>query len=859
MIDRTSLIGLIHASQAAGRHDFARAAAADWLAAWPGDTEVQFLLAQTDQALGHADIATGRLAGLIVADPEYTDAYQTLAATLRSTGDPVRARVFAACAMAVRGVEPDPTSSPSWTVALSRSVLSLSHDDPAAAVEFATQALGADPDLPAPLLLAARAHLATGDKKAAFGLARAGLDRWPECVMFRLLCAMDLLEQGETSRAVEYLHRVAADDPTGRISGPLLGEEHPYLSLWPSIMAAQLSRPIPAEVAAVTGDNRLGGAPGPGSAQSASPAPATTAAPVENSAAERTASATAAAPAETEADVNGPADGAVAPESPASGEPQVPDDGPTPLPGESFRGPDPGNSKKGAGIREPESLADIREEFDRMARRVRARRAAQDEDGRLPAYIVLSNRTRLIQQFGQDRFSRIDEAIVSLVQAVRRRRGWTAYRVYTDDPTTLQPFALTPADPANPWQIKLRVAYATVDENYFVPEWPVGRLPVDTDADLLVRQLRAATDDHLMAALPTDPLGRLRGWLVRVFSLQSKAFGYSASIWRRSSMAVFRLIGEPRSLLTSPPVEAGALPVQATRPVRLSYFNLHGVEDAAEWFGQRDPLRDPPGSVDFPVALRPQDVVNGGRAPRIVFTEACYGANALGKSAETALCLKFLDSGTRAVIGSTKVSYGSVTPPLIGADLLGRLFWENTGQSLPAGEALRRGKLSLAAEMLRRQGFLDGEDQKTLISFVLYGDPLYSPDAGPGKPSAKAVIRRTGRPGQVKTACALGGPARTTDDLDPATSGKVRAIVAQYLPGMAGAVTRVHSQHCGCEGKDHTCPSHQLGVKGILPKGRETVVVTMSKQFPEGDRRHAHFVRLTLDSTGKVLKLAVSR
>jgi hypothetical protein len=48
-------------------------------------------------------------------------------------------------------------------------------------------------------------------------------------------------------------------------------------------------------------------------------------------------------------------------------------------------------------------------------------------------------------------------------------------------------------------------------------------------------------------------------------------------------------------------------------------------------------------------------------------------------------------------------------------------------------------------------------------------------------------------------------------------------------------------------------------VKGILPKGRETVVVTMSKQFPEGDRRHAHFVRLTLDSTGKVLKLAVSR
>ena len=35
-----------------------------------------------------------------------------------------------------------------------------------------------------------------------------------------------------------------------------------------------------------------------------------------------------------------------------------------------------------------------------------------------------------------------------------------------------------------------------------------------------------------------------------------------------------------------------------------------------------------------------------------------------------------------------------------------------------------KAKIELVQEMNKRQGFLDGEDQKTLISFSLYGDPL---------------------------------------------------------------------------------------------------------------------------------------
>ncbi len=74
------------------------------------------------------------------------------------------------------------------------------------------------------------------------------------------------------------------------------------------------------------------------------------------------------------------------------------------------------------------------------------------------SYILLSSETRLLQQFGPAGFKQVDAAVYDLCDAVRRRKGWTAHRVYIDDPGSLRPFGLTPADPGNAWQIKLRLA-----------------------------------------------------------------------------------------------------------------------------------------------------------------------------------------------------------------------------------------------------------------------------------------------------------------------------------------------------------------------------------------------------------------
>ncbi len=141
--------------------------------------------------------------------------------------------------------------------------------------------------------------------------------------------------------------------------------------------------------------------------------------------------------------------------------------------------------------------------------------------------------------------------------------------------------------------------------------------------------------------------------------------------------------------------------------------------------------------------------LNSGRAPQVVFSEACYGAHIINKSTDQAMSLRFLQVGTQAVVGSTCISYGSISPPLIAADFLGHAFWSFLREGVPAGEALRRAKISLAREMHNRQGYLDGEDQKTLISFVLYGDPLAIP-VGLER-TAKSILRPARPPAHIKT------------------------------------------------------------------------------------------------------------
>ncbi len=562
-----------------------------------------------------------------------------------------------------------------------------------------------------------------------------------------------------------------------------------------------------------------------------------------------------------------------------------------------------------------DTLRAVSTEFERLAKKLKLPEVTR-ADYRQPVYLIFTSREGLSGQYGPQTTAILDSELRKLAGLIRQRHGWDAMVYYPDDAIGAARFGLTPVNPRDPWKLKNALAdldgalarrgqmigallivggetilpfhhlpnptddadgdvasdspYATLGANYFIPDWPVGRLPGEKgpDAGLLLEQLRQMQRYHARRKQTRELFGLDWGDLFKSLfrrvlpPSREPGFGYTAAVWRRSSLAVFRPIGAPHTLKASPPECSGSLNRALITKSSLGYYNLHGLEDGPAWYGQRDPaerlapaekkLATEKGDLaDYPVALAPDDLRRNGKAPRVIFSEACYGGHVSGKNENESLALKFLAVGALAVIGSTGIAYGSVNTPLQAADLLGNLFWKHIKEGSPAGEALAQARIDLVREMDRRQGFLDGEDQKTLISFVLYGDPLAACDGF--FIQRKSVSRLRDHP-LIKTVSDHTDAGAEPPQISGESMRQVKQIVAEYLPGADLADLHLTRQSAPMNGE--AAPRRKNYPAGPA-NGR--VVVTVSKQVQVAEHLHRHYVRVTLDEGGKPVKLSTSR
>jgi hypothetical protein len=407
--------------------------------------------------------------------------------------------------------------------------------------------------------------------------------------------------------------------------------------------------------------------------------------------------------------------------------------------------------------------------------------------------------------------------------------------------------------------------YSTLDSNYFIPEWPTGRLPGEAghDAGALLKQIRQMIG---FSGKQTKNLKKKKGMqeslLLRLLQLLTArrevkkkiaGFGYAAAAWKISSSTVYRTVADPHSLLMSPPEHTGTIQPDRVNASTLGYYNLHGVVDGSDWYGQKiGVVGSGAGSgPDYPVALSPKNLVQNGQAPKVVFSEACYGGHILNKQESQSICLRFLGIGTQAVIASTAVAYGAVATPLVGADFLASLFWKRLSEGMAVGDALMQARIDFAQELNQRQGFLDGEDQKTLISFVLYGDPLAIIE--PFQKESK-TIRRSKTQIVVKTV----SDRADENPQEPVATDLVKEakkIASQYLPGLSEGEVLVSQQHLEYEMKTRGNQS----IRKRVSESTGQVVVTIHKQYRAGRYNHQHFARVTFNKQGKMVKLALSR
>ncbi len=875
-MNRTDLLNLLAAALTAGQSAYVRKCAEHYLADWPGDLAVQFVLAKAYAAEGHPALAARVLGALTAADPADSRAQRSLGQQLLTLNQPAEAVLAFAQAHVgdglgipgdVRGdgfgheaVNPpgaigtaSTANLPEWAISTRAAYLAERIGDWESSRREVEAALQARTVSPLTALVNLCTYWHAGQFERALPLAEDYHARWPKGMAFKLCLAECLLALDAHAylRATELLHDAAAQDFAGQVARRHWGEKHPYRVLWNAETTIALPGPVPAEVMSALGYNRLPGAKS----------------------------------------------------QIANRKSQKGDSRPAALP------------ILKAGRRSPaEQIAEIQAELNAVAQKIKTHPSSRNTQPGIPPpnYVLLSSRTQLTQVFGSKGFTDIDHALRVLATSVALHTRMKMRLIYVDDPATLSPLGLRPVNPTKAWDIKIllgklasRLAeknealsallivggpgiipfhhlpnptddvdpdipsdnpYATPDENYFVPEWAVGRLPSGegNNPEPVLHALRLAAQAYGPQAktLSRGWLRRLKHWLWVWWARPAvkSSLGYAADVWKEASASVYTTIGDSRDLLTSPPTNADWFPIKQLGPQHVSYFNLHGIEDGPDWYGQRS--ADDQVSVEYPIALRPSDVVNSGRAPVVVFSEACYGANVFGKTSADALCLRFMECGTRALVGSTKIAYGSLMPPLIGADLLGRLFWQNANAGLPAGEALRRAKLQMAQDMHDRQGFLDGEDQKALISFVLYGDPLtLAPDIRPQRKAKQRPVPRFTEPPTTVCDKAVNPNPTLSDsaDIPPEMVAQIKSVVAQYLPGMGEAEWRVAHAHAHCTAP-HNCPTRHLAKtqKGFK-RDPHTTVVTLSKTLHVNSKSHPHYARVTLDEKGSVIKLAVSR
>ncbi len=873
-VSRASLLAMLQAALAANEIRFARQSALQWLSIYPGDLEVRFLHAQAVLKVRGAKEALPYLDNLSDIDPQWLDLHRLIYQYRKLEGMDNQA-VSAACLIALGAQVIQQEGLPEWGVLLAKARQAQAQLKFDQAEILVQRALLADPPTP----LAATYHLemvktaGQSTPKAIRSLAEHYRQRWPETAQIYLYLADALMEGGESDDAVALLHKVVANDISGQTAIRLWGADHRYSSLWHEKLEAILDLSIPAPVAAAMGWNQL-------------PEGEPIEIPVEIPDDE------AHPDGESGIDMSAPARSAL-PANDVS---------------EEFRGAsgDPEALPKGAPTL-PETLRSVQAELEKVAQRLRKPHLAK-ADGRYPVYVVFSTRRGLEEAYGEKASDLIFDEMRLLSETITKNESWDSLVLLADDGRSTATYGIKPAQAADAWGLKLVLAdldaalrkkgemigalliiggpqvvpfhhlpnpvddddldvpsdnpYATRDENYFIPEWPVGRLPGSASADptpLLegLRQIRMQhTPDQNPQPWYRRIFDRLLAWFWKYPGAFRQSFGYTAAAWRKASLSVFRPIGEARSMLASPPTLADHLPWNGLTPARLGYYNLHGLVDASEWFGQRDPGQAYDGP-DYPIALRPKDVVNSGRSPKLVFSEACFGAHIIGKHINEAMALKFLSAGTLAMVGSTCTSYGSIATPLIAADLLGNAFWRYLQEGYPGGEALRLAKIYLAEEMHRRQGYLDGEDQKTLISFILLGDPLAEPlDKIKIR---KSILRPLDPNREVKTVCDRADKSDLAPKAPQEVVDHVKQVVEQYLPGMADAALIYSQEHLECDGENHRCSQEGARIKSAPDPHPGRRVVTLSKQVRRDQLTHPLYARLTLDGQGKVVKLAVSR
>lgn len=280
---------------------------------------------------------------------------------------------------------------------------------------------------------------------------------------------------------------------------------------------------------------------------------------------------------------------------------------------------------------------------------------------------------------------------------------------------------------------------ASKRKSFLIPDRVVGRIPdVPHDGD------PAWFVEYLKGAI---------GWFPRKRSEYAGAYTICCDSWKKAGIRSAETFGEdPKRLLISPPTTDGTPRSRSRLGARLHMIKCHGAQIDPHFYGQK-------GS-SYPVSLYSETLRKKVRARTVVGAMCCYGAQsfspkdpALRPAGAWPISSTYLRKGAYGFAGSTMIAWVGGSE-MQCADWIVSAFLKGALQGASLGRSFLEAKQDYFRWIHQQGGAPGVEDEKTLLEYVLLGDPSVQPVAGEANPPSPAS---SGAPGVFKREASAAG------------------------------------------------------------------------------------------------------
>jgi hypothetical protein len=256
--------------------------------------------------------------------------------------------------------------------------------------------------------------------------------------------------------------------------------------------------------------------------------------------------------------------------------------------------------------------------------------------------------------------------------------------------------------------------------SYLVPDRVIGRIPdmvSDKDPAWFVDYLKTATS-----------------WKAQSGTFYARPlYAICTHECKGAGLDCLQYIARPDShLFLSPPIIDGSPPARKRLSAPVHMIKCHGSQFRPAFYGEKKIHK----RTKFLKAIRSATLESRLTSATLVTTMCCYGAQIYSPSdpkakyrGEWPLASTYLRKGAVGFVGSTMKAWVGSPSDKNYADVLAAGYLKNVLAGSSIGRAFLDSKTAYAYSIIEKGKILDLGDEKTLIEYVLLGDPSIHPVA----------------------------------------------------------------------------------------------------------------------------------